>query len=158
MNMLRTTPVIQGERQIGYFQGICFDQARKRVRAFVISSGMYGKRIVEAQHIQMITDKFILVNGWSKYSRTDKQQTSLFVRDTSGLLVGRVTDYAIDETTLEVMAIEIVSGYLPRETRIRDWIYTYVFSENSGELCIPVILRSQQHFCREGFEACGYPP
>ena len=157
MSMLRNTPVIRGEQQIGYFQSVCFDQARKRVRAFVISSGMHGKRIVEAQHIRTITDGFILVNGWSKYHRGHKQQTALFVRDISGLLVGCVTDYAIDEETLEVLAIEMISAYLPKEIARRDWMYTYNFMKDSGELCIPSILNNQQYFFMEGFETCGFP-
>ena len=142
MSMLRNVPVIEGEKQIGFFQSICFDQARKRVRAFVISSGMHGKRVVEAQHICLIANQFILVDGWSRYHRTDKQQTLLFVRDTSGCLIGCVTDYAIEETTMEVLAIEMVSGYLSKEGRMKDWIYVYSFAANSDELCIPAILKS----------------
>ena len=158
MSVLRNVPVIHGEKQIGLFQSMCFDQARKRVRAFVISSGMHGKRIVHAQHIRMIANEFILIDGWSRFRHTDKQQTALFVRDTSGRLAGCVTDYAIDETTLEVLAIEMISGYLPKESSTKDWIYQYRFVEDSDELCIPDILNNQQFDFREEFGVCGCPP
>lgn len=158
MSMLRNVPVILEEKQIGLFHSACFDQTRKRVRALIVSSGMRGKRIVQAQHVRMIAEGFILIDGWEKYRRTDKQQTSLFVRDTTGLLAGRVTDYAIDKRTLEVLAIEVVSGYLPREICKRDWLYAYSFAEDSDELSIPVVLHSGPCFSREGNEECGCPP
>jgi len=156
--MLRNTPVIHDACQIGLLQGVCFDETRKRVCAFIISSGMHGKKIIQVRHIQIITQEFILVDGWSRYRRSHKQQTSLFVRDTNGLLVGRVTDYAIDTKTLDVLAIEIIPGYLPEENRMRNWIYAYDFSANTRELSIPVILHSRPFFLREGNEACGCPP
>jgi len=140
--MLRNIPVILGEQQMGLFQSACFDKTRKRVCAFIVSSGVRGKRIVPAQHVRMIADGFILVDGWSRYRHSDRQQTSLFVRDTTGLLVGRVTDYAIDKRTLEVLAVELIPGYWTRERRARDWIYAYNFAEDSDELSIPAFLLS----------------
>lgn len=139
ISMLRNAPVVLGEKQIGLFQNVCFDQARKKVRALIVSSGMRGRRTVCAQHVRMIADGFILIDGWSKYRQTDKQQNSLFVRDTTGLLAGRVVDYAIDRRTLEVLAIEVIPGYFFPENRCRMWVYTYSFIGDSEELSIPVI-------------------
>ena len=151
-------PVVLGEKQIGLFQNACFDPTRKRVCALIVSSGMRGKRTVPARHVRMIADGFILCDGWSRYRRTDKQQNALFVRDATGLLAGRVTDYAIDKRTLEVLAVEIAPGYLPAENRLRAWIYAYSFMEDSEELSIPVVLHSLPCISREGNGACGCPP
>lgn len=158
MSMMRNTPVILGERQIGLLQGIRFDHTRKRVCALIASGGMHGKRIVQTQHIRAIGSEFILVDGWSKYRRSDKQQTALFVRDTTGLLVGCVTDYAIDKKTLEVLAIEVLPGYLPWEAREKIWVFAYNFLEDTGELSIPIVLCSEPNFSEEGSRRCEYPP
>lgn len=152
ISMLRNIPVILGQRQMGIFQSACFDTARKRVCAFIVSSGVRGKRIVQAQHVRMIADGFILVDGWSRYRHSDKQQTSLFVRDTTGLLVGRVTDYAIDENAMEVLAIEVISGYCAKDRKERNWIYAYSIAEDSDELSIPAFLHDQPLISGEGNE------
>lgn len=138
--MLRNVPVIWGERQIGYFQEACLDKTRKRVCALIVSSGMHGKRIVQTQHVHMIADGFVLVDNWTKYRCSARQRTTLFVRDTTGLLVGCVTDYAIDKTTMEILAVEIISGYMPKERKVKSWIYAYSFVEESDELSIPVLM------------------
>lgn len=153
MSMLRNAPVILGEKQIGLFQDACFDQTRKRVCALIVSSGIWGKRIVRAQHVRMIAEDFILVDSWSKYHQTDKQQNSLFVRDAGGILAGRVTDYAIGKKELDVLAVEVTPGYLPAENRRRIWVYAYSFAKENDELNIPVVLHSLPRFSREGNES-----
>jgi len=155
--MLRNIPVICGDRQIGIFQSVCFDKTRKRVCAFVISGGLYGKRMVSIQHVLMIGQGFILIDGWSRYRRLDGQQISMFVRDTTGLLVGRVTDYAIDRDSMEILAIEVLPGYLPKEISIREWIYAYSFSEDADAWIIPTLLHNQSCISKEGNERCECP-
>lgn len=158
MSQLRNTPVILGEHQIGIFQSMLFDQTRKRVCAFVISGGMRGKKIVSVQHICALGEDFVLVDGWCRYRRSDKQQIAPFVRDTTGLLVGRVTDYAIDKKTWEVIAVEVLSGYLPHDWQAKSWMYEYCFAADSDELCTPSVLYNQPSFSGEEYEACGCPP
>ena len=155
--MLRNTPVVFNQRQIGLLQDACFDQTRKRVYAFVVSCGLRGKRLVPVQHVVLIGEAFILIDGFEKYHRTDKQQTTWFVRDTMGLLVGRVMDYAIDKQSMEVLAVEIVPGYGLRATRSCIWVYTYGIVMNGlMELSIPLNLSSQPCMFREGEDECGY--
>jgi len=154
ISLLRNIPVICGERQIGLFQSAYIDKSRKRVCAFVISSGLYGKRIVSIQHIRMIGDNFILIDGWSRYRPLDGQQLSLFVRDTTGLLVGRITDYAIDQESMEIIAIEMLPGYFPKEIYIRKWIYACNYSEDADAWVIPAILCNQSCISKEGNEGC----
>lgn len=154
MSMLRNVPIVFGERQIGLFHNACFDKTRKRVCALMISSGIRGKRIVPTEHICMIADRFILVDGWCRYRRSEEEQSSVFVRDASGLLVGYVSDYAMDPNTMEILAIEVHAGYWPKESRAGDWIYTYSFSQEDTVI-IPTILRSRPCFSKEGNESCG---
>lgn len=155
--MLRNIPVICGDRQIGLFQSVCFDKTRKRVCAFVISGGLCGKRIVPIQHVRMVGREFILIDGWSRYSRMDGQQASLFVRDTTGLLVGRITDYAVDQESMEILAIEFLSGYHPEAIHRREWMYAYSFSEDADAWIVPVIPHSQPCISEEGNETCECP-
>jgi len=155
--MLRNTPVICEDCQIGIFQSVCFDKARKRVCAFVISSGLRGKRIIPIQHVRMIGNGIILIDGWKKYRRMDVQQTSLFVRDTTGLLAGRITDYAIDCESMEILAIEVLSGYHRKEICKRTWMYAYSFSEEADAWIIPVILHSQPSISKGGNQTCECP-
>ena len=156
--MLRNIPVVFGQRQIGFFQDALFDQTRKRVCAFIVSCGMRGKKIVPAQRVRMIAEGFILIDGLEKYRHSDKQQTTLFVRDTTGLLVGRVTDYAIDPENMEVLAVEMIPGYGIWESRRYIWVYAYSIAKDCDELSVPMDLMNQSLFSREGDNACEYPP
>ena len=158
MSTLRNVPVVLGQQRIGLLQSVCFDKELKRICALIVSGGVHGKRIVQAQHVRIITREFILVDCWAKHTRSDKQQISFFVRDTTGLLIGRVTDYAIETEAMRISAIEIVPGYLPRDLRKRTWICEYTFSEHLGEVSIPDILYSRLCFSKEGNVVCECPP
>lgn len=153
LSMLRNLPIVLGERQIGLCQGACFDRARKRVCALIVSSGMRGKRIVPSASVRMITPEFILVDGWCKYRQSNKQQLWPFIRDASGILAGRVTDYAVDEQTLRVFALEVIPGYFSAERKNRIWFYAHSAEEDDdGELHVPAFLCSQPCSSREGNE------
>lgn len=154
MSMLRNVPVVFGERQVGIFQDACLDQTRKRVYAFVVACGMRGKRLVPAERVRMISEKFILIDGMEKYRHSNKQETSLFIRDMTGMLVGRVTDYAINKTSLDILAIEFLTGYGPKERRMRIWSYAYTFLQDCGEVAVPLDLRCQPCLFREENDAC----
>jgi len=137
MSALRNTPVVSGERQIGFLQDACFDPTRKRVCAFVISCGLRGKKTVLPKHVHSWADGFIVIDGWLKYRNSDQQHSLVFVRDPSGVLAGCVTDYMIDRNTLEVLAVEITPGYLACERNKRIWLYEYHISVDSDEMSIP---------------------
>ena len=143
---------------MGLLQSVCFDQDRKRICALIVSSGVRGKKIVQTQHVQMLEKRFIMVDQWSKYRRSDQQQMALFVRDTTGLLVGRVTDYAIEEETMNILAVEMIPGYFPQAYRRRMWIHEYTFSKGLDEICIPDILHSWPCFSKEVDTTCECPP
>lgn len=151
MSALRNYPVISGNRQIGLLQSVSLDAAQKRVCALIVSCGMRGKRIVLPQSVQSIADGFILAQRVEKYKRAYETAPSLFVRDTTGLLAGRIIDYAIDEESLGIQAIEVMPGYWPCEQRIRIWVYAYTRpDECAGELIVPASLGSELNFSKEG--------
>ena len=80
----------------------------------------------------------------------------VFVRDTTGLLAGRVTDYAIDEATLQIEAIEVMPGYTPSERRKRLWMFDYVHrDERALELTIPACLGRELSEKREVRQIAG---
>lgn len=151
MSALRNVPVICRSRQIGLLQSISLDAARKRVHALVVSCGMRGKRVVLGPHVQAVGDGFILADQTQKYRRMDERAGSPFVRDTSGMLAGRVTDYAVDERTLEILAVEVMPGYWPASSRRRFWAFVYHSAEEpDGGLIVPASLGSGLIFPREG--------
>lgn len=159
MSALRNYPVICCKRQIGLLQNVTLDPARKRVCALVVSCGIRGKRVVTAQQVQAIADGFILAGQAEKYKRTYEAALSPFVRDTTGLLAGCVTDYALDERTLSVLAVEMMPGYWPVSSRQKIWIYAYTCTDGpKGGLTVPASLGSELIFSREGNERCAYPP
>ncbi|MGN0775144.1 MAG: hypothetical protein ACI4MM_00560 [Candidatus Ventricola sp.] len=151
MSALRNYPVICCSRQIGLLQSISLDAARKRVHALVVSCGMRGKRVVLGQHVQAIADGFILAGQTEKYKRFYEKAGSPFVRDTTGMLAGCVTDYAVDEKTLDILAAEIMPGYWPRASRQRFWAFAYHSADDpDGDLIVPASLGSGLIVSREG--------
>ena len=151
MSALRNYPVICCSRQIGLLQSVSLDRARKRVHALVVSCGMRGKRVVLGQHVQAIADGFILAEQTEKYRRIDERADSPFVRDTTGMLCGCVTDYAVDERTLEILAVEILPGYWPRASRQRLWAFAYHSAEApDGDLIVPAFPGGGPIVSREG--------
>lgn len=139
-SMIQNIPVVFGEKQIGLLQSIGFDQSRKRVQALIVSGGLCGKKLVRSEDVLAIADEFILVKNWNSYHRAKGQQIYPFVRDTEGFLAGRITDYAFDRKKLNVLAVEVITGYLPKESRNKAWIYTYSCTEPYAEITIPVVL------------------
>lgn len=159
LSALRNIPVICDGKPLGLFQGIGLDEAQRRVEAIVVSCGFRGKRVVLAQDIGVIADGFILAQKARKYKRSFEKPLCMFVRDTSGLLAGRITDYAIDEHTLRIVAIEMASGYLPSERRRRLWIYAFArASDQALELTIPAASFDEPNLPGEENEKCACLP
>ena len=148
MSMLRNYPVIHLQKQIGLVQSLTMDPARKRVQALIVSGGLKGKRILPATMIQAIGDGYILAKSIQAYKRSMEPVISPFARDSTGCLVGLVTDYAIDERTLEVLAAEMMTGYLPHEQRNRIWMYAY-HCTGSSDMIVPASLGSELIFSKE---------
>lgn len=139
--MLRNYPVILFDKRIGMVQNVSMDLAQKRVCALMISCGLRGRRVVLRDHILSFADGFILTDGTEKYNPAYEEMGTLFVRDTSGLLLGRVSDYAVDEETLGISAVEMISGYMPLGLRRRIWIYDYAFRQNlRSEITVSAML------------------
>lgn len=159
MSILRNIPVICENKQLGLLQSISLDSAQKRVLALIVSCGMRGKRVVLPEHVLSIADGFILADEVQKYKRAYETQLCSFVRDTTGLLCGRVGDYALCEETLCVAAIELIPGYLPGESRNRIWLFVYERpNEEAGELLVPISLGSELILSKEEVKSCVYPP
>lgn len=141
MSALRNYPVICSQQRLGLLQSVCLDTAQKRVCALIVSCGLRGKRVVLREDVLSVADGFILARNPQKYKRSFETQRCRFARDTTGLLAGYVTDYAMDEKTLEIAAIELIPGCWPSERKERLWLYVYdMQSASAGELTIPAYL------------------
>lgn len=159
MSAMRNSPVVCSGKQIGIMQNILLDEEQKSVKALIISCGIRGKRIALKRDILSISDDFILIKRDSKYQNMLEKNTCQFVRDTAGLLTGRITDYAIDKTNFIVYAIEIILGYTMNEHKKRAWIYDYQKSnKDKSELIIPISLGTERIISEEENVACECQP
>lgn len=143
MSVLRNYPVILNQKRLGLVQSACPDDTHKKVKMFVVSCGIHGKRLVDAQDVSMIGEGFILAQKARRFSRQDCTAEHTFVRDTTGQLAGYVSDYAVDENTFEILAAEVCPGYLYAKKRGKMWVYTYHPSASAiHELIIPAGMSS----------------
>jgi len=151
MSALRNRPVVLSNRQIGYLQTAILDHAQKRVQALIVSRGIQGKCIVLPEQVCHMTDCCILIDGMKKYERMSEKRPCRFAVDTTGRLVGRITDYAVSPKRLEIIAVEIMPGYMPPELSVRIWIYEYQRAANAAHtLTIPALNSYEPTYSWEG--------
>lgn len=144
MSELRNRPVILEGVRIGFVQSVWLDSAQKMVRALVLACGIRGKRIVYASDIAALSEEFILANRVERYERSKETKQPEFVRDTTGLLVGRITDYIIDPKMLSIAAFEMIRGYRLSERRSGVWVFSFeVNLLHEGEVIVPTCLADE---------------
>ena len=159
LSVLRNYPVICANKPLGLLQGISLDEQQRRIEALVVSCGFRGKCIVFPEDVRAVADGFILAQKAQKYKRSLEKPLCTFVRDTTGLLAGYITDYAIDEHAMRVTAIELSPGYLPGERKKRLWMYAYArMADGVAEVTIPASLLGEPILSREGIDECAYLP
>jgi len=155
MSTIRNYPVVCAGRQIGVMQNIRLKPNQKAVEALIISCGIRGKRIVRVSEILSIANGFILIKKDENYFQQIEKNNCQFVRDTTGLLSGRITDYAINKSDLSIYAIEIILGYTLSERKKRIWLYEYQkSSKDEYELIIPTALGIEQIISEEESGLC----
>lgn len=125
LSMLRNKPIICGEKRIGLLQNVMMDDAQKKVKALIVSCGIRGRKAVYAEDVISVCDGFILAEKAFPYNAKSLNFSHPFIRDASGLLLGKVMDYAIDEDTLNIIAVELIGGYMPADYSRKLWIYKY---------------------------------
>ena len=158
MSILRNFSAICGHRQIGLLQNASLDEAQKQVLALIVSCGIRGKRVILPESIEAIGRGFIIARDVRRYNRAQETTLCTFIRDTSGLLCGRVTDYAVNEATLAIEAVEMIPGYLGSARKKRIWVYDYQRSENHAEeLIVPACLGGELTLTKEGNEQKWFP-
>jgi len=155
-SVLRNYPVICGSKKIGLLQSMYVDEEQTQVVALMITCGFRGRKWVHARHILAVSECFILIACTDRLDMNSKTQLYPFVRDTSGRLLGRIVDYAIDEQDFEILAVEMMGGYLPCERRQRTWIYEYKHSNpESNELIVPAELGLEPRSIKEEDGICA---
>jgi len=110
-----------------------------------------------------MTSDFVLVGWTEKYKRQIDRDRNEFVRDSSGQLVGCIIDYLIDEHSCEIIAFEMMRGYLGNERRIRIWVYSYEKNGDCDEdtiisTIISTDFRSGFDELKEETHTCGFQP
>ena len=140
MSTLRNTPVIVNQKSVGILQNVCLDMVQKKVCALHVSCGLHGRYLIMPEDVLTISQEFILAANLNRYKHCNKETNVPFVRDTTGMLVGFVTDYAISKSTLELAAVEMRTGLLPREYLTRIWIMNFTYQIQRNELVVPASL------------------
>jgi len=140
MSVLRNTPVIMNQKMIGVVQSLHLDMMQKRVCALSISCGLRGRRFIIPADVQNLANGFIIASKVYRRGQIESHHPTLFVRDSTGILVGCVTDYAISEKDMQLEAIEMRMGFLPREYRIRLWVIDFSYHPSKHEIIVPVSL------------------
>ena len=145
MNCLRNLPVICNNRQIGFLHGVKLNDEQNGVCALVIARGLKGKCVLLTDDVTMISSEFIIARRTHKYERRYEKQNICFVYDTDGLMIGKVSDYALDEENWRIAAIEVMRSYLPSGRRERIWFFQYSSDENRlGAVIVPAFLYMSQ--------------
>ncbi len=150
LSALRNRPVICEGKPLGLLQSVSLDDDQRGVEALIVSCGFRGKHVVLGRDVLSVADGFILAGRAIKYKRSLERPLCRFARDTTGLLAGRVTDFAIDEGALRVAAVQLAPGYLPGERGRRMWLYVYARGDaGTGEITVPALLDRGTILCRE---------
>ncbi len=110
--------------------------------------------MISSSHVNAVADGFILVQDAQMRLPLQDCTETVFAFDTTGLLVGRVIDWAIDESSMTVQALEIVTGYLPGMYTKRIWIFEYE-CKRDGEIIIPASFVSGLTTIVKEEVACG---
>lgn len=136
MSTLRNRGVFLHGKQIGLLQNVCLNPAQKTVHSLVVAGGLKGKRVVYSNQILSMTGEEIHVSETVRYKKSMEPPKQRFIRDESGLLLGRITDFLLDEERMRLVALQIIRGYLTSEERKRTWIYRWLQSQKE-DLIIP---------------------
>lgn len=137
---LRNTPVIVNQIPAGVLHSISMDMEQKRVCALSVSCGLRGRRLVLPEDVLSITNEFILARNIRRYKQPGDRDNARFIRDSTGILVGFVTDYAISEQKMEIEAVEMRIGFLRKEYAARIWVLDFICPPQKEELIVPASL------------------
>lgn len=134
--------------------GMSLHDDAKQVSELIVACGLRGKRIVPRGSIQSVADGFVLVKDTLRCKCAHPPAKSMFAHDANGLLLGYVTDYAIDEHTMQVQAIEVLTGYLPGKYTKRIWVFDYE-CRNQEEVIVPASFCGELMRLNEEDGICG---
>lgn len=138
---LRNTPVIINQKTVGILHSISIDMVQKKVHALHVSCGLLGRRLVMPEDILNITNEFILVGSIYRYKHPVNSSNARFIRDSTGMLIGYVTDYIINtEHEFQLEAVEMRVGFLPKEYAVRIWALDFFCQIQDDELIVPASL------------------
>ena len=143
MSTMRNTPVIIGQKTIGVLQSFDIDMAQKRVCALNVACGLRGRYMILPKDVVTISPEFILAENTVRSGQFDGKKNARFVRDSTGFLIGYVTDYAVSEENLQLAAIEMRIGFFPGEHKIRIWIMDFTCPSSEREIIVPSALGSE---------------
>lgn len=152
LSAVRNAPVICRNERIGLLQGMSVNLQTKQITDLIVGCGLRGKRRILCRDVRSIADGFILLKDDAVHMAVQDCKENLFVLDTSGLLIGHVVDYMIDESVMTVQALEIVTGYWPCRYTKRIWLFEYEY--RGEEIIVPASFGGELIKLREEDEIC----
>lgn len=153
LSAIRNYPLICRKKRVGLLQDIGVNLESKEVTEWIVGCGFYGKRRILSDYIRSVSDGFVLLEDHAKCMAARDCVKTEFVFDTSGLLLGRVTDYMIDESTKCIQALEVITGYWPCRYTRRIWLFAYEY-RGKGEILVPASIGSELIGIKREEERC----
>ena len=135
-NRLIGLPVILDGAKIGVIDQFDFSRDARQISALSVQTNSLRSGSIPAHDVQLVGENVVLVSAKPGPQR-GRKFTPGRVRDTSGLILGVVTDAMLDETTLCVTALELSFGPIDDLLTGRRWAKEFSVDPKSGETIVP---------------------
>ena len=135
-NRLIGLPVILDGAKIGVVDQLDFSPDARQISALTVQTNGLKSGSIPACNVQLVGENAVLVTAAPVQRRSGRFVPGR-VRDTSGLMLGIVTDVMVDETTLSVTALELSFGPIDDILTGRRWVKEFSRDPKSGETIVP---------------------
>ena len=105
-------PAICGEQVVGHVERAIPDAAGRQVSGFVIRRGLGGAKWADRSAVTVLGDVSLILGARPVRLPRDRDGAITAVKDEGGLTLGRVTDWWISRSDLNITALEISLGPL----------------------------------------------
>jgi uncharacterized protein YrrD len=134
-NRLIGLPVILDGEKLGVVDSVSFSGDGKSVSEITVQSAKLRSGCLHGEDIQLIGERAVIASA-KPYGRCHKFQPKM-VRDTSGLMLGIVTDALVEEDTLRIAQLEISFGPIDDILTGRRWVSEFCVNGITGETIVP---------------------
>ena len=136
LNEMIGLPVMCGGSKVGVVASMCLSPDSRAIDGFNIRRGLRSGLFVPGTHVCGMSDKRIeIVSAQGSAAQREKELGT--VCDRRGKAVGLITDAAIDEQTLQVIALEVTFGPVDDLMDGRRWIRRFTACAHGIMISVP---------------------